>query len=118
MRTETHRHRASTIGHQLAGGVVDGRDVVGIEGMPHAQRVRGDTQPDPEDAALHREMRGSNQEKQHAPAENVQRDYCGTHSDDTAPLTLVQTMPRGENLHVCELKRPAYPCARAIACPR
>ena len=37
------------VGHQLAGGVVDGGDVVGVEGVPHAEGVGGDAQADAED---------------------------------------------------------------------
>ena len=37
------------VGHQLAGGVVDGGDVVGVEGVPHAERVRRHAEPDAED---------------------------------------------------------------------
>ena len=36
------------VGHQLAGGVVDRGDVVGVERVPHAQGVGGDAQPDAE----------------------------------------------------------------------
>ena len=39
---EADRQRPLALGHQLAGGVVDGGDVVGVEGVPHAERVRGD----------------------------------------------------------------------------
>jgi hypothetical protein len=35
------------LAHQLAGGVVDRGDVVGVEGVPHAQRVRGEPEPTP-----------------------------------------------------------------------
>ena len=48
---EADRQRALPLGHQLAGGVVDGGDVVGVEGVPHAERVGGHAQPDAEDLA-------------------------------------------------------------------
>src|SRR5215472_5608290 len=35
--------------HQLAGGVVDGRDVVGVERVAHAQGVGQDPGAEPED---------------------------------------------------------------------
>src|SRR5215207_3577013 len=44
---EAHRERTLVIRHELAGGVVDGGNVVGIEGMPHPQRVSGQPEPMP-----------------------------------------------------------------------
>ena len=36
---EAHGHRALALLHQLAGDVVDGRDVVGVHGVPQTEAV-------------------------------------------------------------------------------
>ena len=51
---EADRQRPLALGHQLAGGVVDGGDVVGVEGVPHAEGVGGDAEADAEDLARRR----------------------------------------------------------------
>ncbi len=40
------RDRPLAVRHELAGGVVDRGNVIGIERVPHAQRVRRQTEPD------------------------------------------------------------------------
>ena len=45
---EADAQRPLAFGHQLARGVVDRRDVVGVEGVAHAERVGGHAGPDRE----------------------------------------------------------------------
>ena len=47
---ETGTDRRSALAHELAGGVVDRGDVVGVEGVPDAEHVGGQADADPEDA--------------------------------------------------------------------
>ena len=47
---EADAQRPLALGHQLARRVVDRRDVVGVEGVAHAERVGGDADPDRERA--------------------------------------------------------------------
>src|ERR1700709_2751499 len=45
---EADAERALAVGHELAGGVVDGGDVVDVERVAHAEHVRGDADADAE----------------------------------------------------------------------
>ena len=67
---------AGVVGHQLAGGVVDGRDVVGVERVPQAERVRQDADADGEDRVVPAEVVvvGHHEAEQHAEADDVQQD--------------------------------------------
>ena len=47
---EARADRGPALADELAGGVVDGRDVVGIEGVPDAEHVRRQADADPEHA--------------------------------------------------------------------
>lgn len=46
---EAGAHRSGAGAYQLAGGVVDDRDVVGVERVPGAEEERGDAHADAED---------------------------------------------------------------------
>ena len=48
---EADAERPLAVGHQLARRVVDRRDVVGVEGVAQPERVGGDADAEPEDAA-------------------------------------------------------------------
>ena len=47
---ESDAQRPAAVGHPLAGGVVDRRDVVRVERVAQAERVRGQPDPHPVDA--------------------------------------------------------------------
>ena len=82
-----HRQRPLPVVHQLPGGVVDGRDVVGVEGVPHAQRVRGEPEPDAEHAGgAERVVRGADADDQRDPADDVQHEHEPGHAGRPAPL--------------------------------
>ena len=83
---EADRQRPVAVGHQLAGRVVDRRDVVGVEGVPHAQGVRGEADAEAErllaDAVVVRRDEGGEGE----PAEDVQSDDHRGHRRDAEPF--------------------------------
>ena len=70
---EADGQRPLAVGHQLAGGVVDRRDVVGVEGVPQPERVRGDAEPDAEDLRAERVVVRGDEREQRDPADDVQR---------------------------------------------
>lgn len=80
---EPDAERALPVGHQLAGGVVDRADVIGVEGMAQAQRVRGDADADPEDPTAPAEievMRDDDPKQQEEPDRMQQRDHEEQHA--------------------------------------
>src|SRR5437868_6196612 len=79
------------LGHQLARGVVDGRDVVGIERVAQPQRVRGQPEPDrePTGRAQAIVMR-RDQHDQDEEAQYVQADHRARHRRHRPPLAARQ----------------------------
>ncbi len=62
---EPDRPRSTALGQQLARRVVDGRDVVGVQGVTQAEHVGGDAEADAEDLRAHRQvLRGDDEEQQ------------------------------------------------------
>jgi hypothetical protein len=49
---QADRHPPLPVGDQLSRGVVDGRDVVGVERVPHPEQVGGQDQADPKMSPL------------------------------------------------------------------
>jgi hypothetical protein len=84
---EPHRDRAFAVGHQLAGGVVDGRDMVGVEGVSQAQGVGGDAEPDAEHLRAHRVVPGNHDQQQRSPCDDVQQCDHAEDSGDPPPVT-------------------------------
>jgi hypothetical protein len=84
---EADAERALALRHQLACGVVDRGDVVGVEGVAEAERVGGDAEADTEDAggaelvAARRDDHDQQEE-----ADGVQRDHDRREDRDPAPL--------------------------------
>ena len=67
---EARRRRGGAVPDQLAGRVVDGRDVVGVEGVAGAEQERRDAEADPEDTrAAHVEALRRDDRDQHPPAD-------------------------------------------------
>ncbi len=84
---EADRDRALAVRHELAGGVVDGGDVVRVEGVPHTEGVRGQPQPDAEQLRRrHVVVVRDDQGEQHAPAEHGEEQDGQGHPDDRDPL--------------------------------
>ena len=71
---------------QLARGVVDRRDVVGVEGVAKAQRVGEDPEADAEVLVV----AGHDEGDQDAEAHDVQGDDRHHHQRDLAPFALVE----------------------------
>ncbi len=68
--------------HLLAGGVVDHRDVVGVEGVPQAERVGQHADADAEAPVVRR----YHERDEDAEAEHVQGEDRGVHQRYPAPL--------------------------------
>ena len=71
---EADAQRPLAVAHQLARGVVDGADVVGVEGVAHAERVGRDADADAEDAGAELEVLRRDEAEQEAEADDVQGD--------------------------------------------
>jgi len=72
---KTHRGRSPVFRHQFAGSIVDGRDVIGIEGMPHTEHVGEQGEADSKDAATHQIVGRHDQREQCAESDDVQGQY-------------------------------------------
>ena len=88
---ETRPQRAFAVGHQLAGGVVDAGDVIGVEGVPEAQEPRGDGHPEPDAEpsaaalALVVEVVGHHVHDVNAPAQDVDGQDEPEHRGEAGP---------------------------------
>ena len=71
---EADAQRPLAVVDQLAGGVVDGGDVVGVERVPHAQGVGQDPGPEAEDLGSGDVVVPADGGGQQPPAEHVQPD--------------------------------------------
>ena len=88
---EAHRQRTLALRHELAGGVVDCGEVVGVERVTQTQRVGGNAEADTEDLVLGAEVvvvRGDDGD-QGDPADHVKTD------DDARPWPAPATTPAG-----------------------
>lgn len=84
---EADRDRAPAVGQLLAGGVVDGGDVVGVEGVPHADGVGGEAQAQPEHPASDTgQLGGRNEGGQDPPAGDVKHEDEPRHAEDGPQL--------------------------------
>jgi hypothetical protein len=79
---EAHAHRSLALGHELSRGVVDGGDVVGVERVPQAQGVRGDTQSDAEELTGDLVLLRRHERDQRAPTDQVEQDDEAGHPYD------------------------------------
>ena len=89
---EPGRQRSLALTDQLAGGVVDGGDVVGVEGVPHAERVGQRAGADAEDRRLADLVVAAQRRGQHGPAHEVQANHGGGHAADPRPLGRAETL--------------------------
>jgi hypothetical protein len=90
---EPDGQRALALADQLAGGVVDRRDVVGVERVPHAQRVGQRPGTDPEDRRLADLVVAAERGRQHHPARHVQPGHRRDHAAQAGPLSRAQPLP-------------------------
>jgi hypothetical protein len=93
--TECSTEPSLPLADQLAGRVVDRRDVVGVERVAQPQGVGGDAEPDPEAAGLpDPHVPGRDGDREHAEAEHVQGDDRRRESADAPPLGARQSRLR------------------------
>jgi hypothetical protein len=90
-RNTPHRQRPTVadgpIGQQLAGGVVHRGDVVGVEGVPQAERVSQYSDPDGVNARFAQvEPLGNDEEQEEAEADDVEGKDESGHSGNGAPV--------------------------------
>src|ERR1700744_2144972 len=72
--------------HQLAGGVVDGGDVVGVECVAHTQGVGSESDADTKCLAAESQTGGVDDEHQGHPANEMQCDYHRQHGPEARPF--------------------------------
>ena len=92
--------RALAVVDQLAGGVVDGGDVVGVEGVAHAQGVGQHAGPEAEDLVRADVVVAADGRRQHGPAEHVEADDQPGHGSGPGPFAGGKPVPD-----------PRQPCA-------
>src|SRR5262249_22962404 len=90
---EADRQRPLALAHQLARGVVDRRDVVGVEGVPHAQGVGQDPGAEPEDLRGGDVIVPAYRGGQHRPAQDVQPDDRPRHPPGAGPFGRGERVP-------------------------
>ena len=78
---EADPERPLPVGHQLSRGVVDGRDVVGVEGMPQSEAVGGHA-----GAEADRRVLGSDECDQSQPADDMQGQDSSREPSETSPF--------------------------------
>jgi len=106
--------RPFAVGDELAGGVVDRRDVVGIERMAHAERVGEDAGAEPEDlGAADVQVRGGCGPQQPQPATLSTAMVSAmpptrSHSDGVRPRRILATRLNGAAIG-SHLPVDAYP---------
>ncbi len=90
---EPRAQRPFPVGHELAGRVVDRRDVIGVERMTGAQRPRGERHPQPEAQALIVEMVRLDGEGEDPPPQHVERRDHQCHRAAAPPFRRGQRAP-------------------------
>ena len=94
---EPDAQRPLALAHQLAGRVVDRRDVVGVERVAHPERVRGDPDPDRErPRRTEAVVVGNDEREQHREPEHVQPGDRREHQHQRPPLAALQTRPEAD----------------------
>ena len=88
---EPHPQCGLSLADQLAGGVVDDGDVVGVERVPDTQQKGCNAQPHPVDAgAAQGEVLWSHGQNQHTPADHIEQD---DDAGDAREMDLVPAFP-------------------------
>ena len=84
---EAGAERAGALADELARGVVDDRDVVGVERVARTEEERGQTDADSEDARVaEAELLRRHGEQQDTPAEDVEPDHRRHQADQCPPV--------------------------------
>ena len=83
---ESDTERPLAVVEQLAGGVIDGRDVIGVEGVTHPERVGQHTGPHPEELGLADVIVAAEGSGHHRPAHDIEPDHDGRHAAHARPL--------------------------------
>jgi hypothetical protein len=78
--------------NQLPRRVVDRCDVIGIEGVPHPQRVGEDPGPEAEELGLVDVVVTSERQEEHAPACDIEADHGRRHKADPGPFPRCQAV--------------------------
>src|ERR1700722_12576593 len=97
---EADAQRPLLLVHELARGVVDGRDVIGVEGVTHPERVGEDPRAHTEDLGLADPVVMAESQGQHGPAHDMESDDRDGHTADPNPW------PRGEPVTVLHQPGP------------
>jgi hypothetical protein len=91
---EADTQRPLVLGDQLAGGVVDGRDVVRVEGVPHPQHIRRHAERDAVELSVAEpQVLRRDRAEQHPPADHVQQHDEARHAGEDQPLGAAQRLP-------------------------
>jgi len=77
---EPNAERPLVLAHELAGRVVDGRNVIGVEGVPHTEGVCRDAQSHTHELSTDGEAARGHEADQHSPADDVQQQDEASHS--------------------------------------
>ncbi len=78
----------AALADQLACGVVDGGDVVGVEGVPQPENVGGESQSDTEDFPVDVEVARDDEDEQRSERQHVQ-----TEDDQQGPTGRLDDLP-------------------------
>ena len=88
---EADRDRLLAVGDQLARRVVDRGDVIGVERVPHAERVGRDAQADTEDGPVpDAEVLRAHDPDQGAPAGHIEQQHECEHRDEDDPVLALE----------------------------
>ncbi|HUA95839.1 MAG TPA: hypothetical protein VMB82_09960 [Acidimicrobiales bacterium] len=91
---EPDAHRSLPLGHELPGRVVDGRDVVGVKGVAHAEGERQDAGADPEHLGSRQLVVVGRGGKQQGQAHDEQGNDGDRHPANPGPLRTAQVSRR------------------------
>jgi hypothetical protein len=84
---EADGHRTLALGHELSRGVVNRGDVVGVEGVAHAERVREDPGADAEHTLGAKAVVVHRRDDDQRPADDVQESDEAEHGVEATPFT-------------------------------
>ncbi len=88
-----HAQRTLAVVDQLPGGVVDGRDVVGVEGVAHAEGVGQNAGTQAQQPGLGDAVMVGGRRRNQTPADDVEGNDGEGHPPDGQPLPPVQCTP-------------------------
>ena len=92
-KEEPDAERTLSVVQEFAGGVVDGRNVVSIEGVAHAQCVGQHSGPEAEDLCAVDVVVAAGRQGQQAPPDDVQAHDGHHHAGHPGPFGRAQCVP-------------------------